>query len=98
MCGYFEDNHLFQTRCTCLTNVGDTCNRVGHDENLHNNIIEYESSHAKTCLESYVYSDGPDQSTHPRSLIRANIITKTRLFKYTENFTTKKGKFSDKKF
>ena len=24
-------------------------------------------------------------------------ITKTRLFKYTENFTTKKGKFSDKK-
>ena len=25
-------------------------------------------------------------------------ITKTRLFKYTENFTTKKWKFSDKKF
>ena len=25
-------------------------------------------------------------------------ITKTRLFKYTENFTTKNGKFSDKKF
>ena len=25
-------------------------------------------------------------------------ITKTRLFKYIENFTTKKGKFSDKKF
>ena len=24
-------------------------------------------------------------------------ITKTRLFKYTENFTTKKWKFSDKK-
>ena len=24
-------------------------------------------------------------------------ITKTRLFKYIENFTTKKGKFSDKK-
>ena len=24
------------------------------------------------------------------------LITKTRLFKYTENFTTKKGKFSDK--
>ena len=25
------------------------------------------------------------------------LITKTRLFKYTENFTTKKWKFSDKK-
>ena len=25
-------------------------------------------------------------------------ITKTRLFKFIENFTTKKGKFSDKKF
>ena len=25
-------------------------------------------------------------------------ITKTRLFKYIENFTTKRGKFSDKKF
>ena len=25
-------------------------------------------------------------------------ITKTRLFKYIENFTTKKGKFSGKKF
>ena len=25
-------------------------------------------------------------------------ITKTRLFKYTEVFTTKKGNFSDKKF
>ena len=24
--------------------------------------------------------------------------TKTRLFKYIENFTTKEGKFSDKKF
>ena len=26
------------------------------------------------------------------------LITKTRLFKYTENFTIKKWKFSDKKF
>ena len=26
------------------------------------------------------------------------LITKTRLFKYTENFTTKNGNFSDKKF
>ena len=25
-------------------------------------------------------------------------ITKTRLFKYIENFTTKEGKFSDKNF
>ena len=26
----------------------------------------------------------------------AKLITKTRLFKHIENFTTKKGKFSDK--
>ena len=31
-------------------------------------------------------------------LTRVVIITKTRLFKYTENFTTKKWKFSDKHF
>ena len=31
--------------------------------------------------------------TSPES---APFITKTRLFKYIENFTTKKGKFSDK--
>ena len=28
---------------------------------------------------------------------RQSVITKTHLFKYTENFTTKKGKFSEKK-
>ena len=32
------------------------------------------------------------------SLINVLFITKTCLFKYTENFTTKKWKFSDKKF
>ena len=32
-----------------------------------------------------------DQPAHSRSL-----ITKTRLFKYTENFTSKNWKFSDK--
>ena len=30
--------------------------------------------------------------------IRNAFITKTRLFKYIENFTIKKGNFSDKKF
>ena len=30
--------------------------------------------------------------------VEPQCITKTRLFKYTENFTTKKGKFSDKNF
>ena len=30
-------------------------------------------------------------------LNKNQVITKTRLFKYIENFTTKKGKFSDKK-
>ena len=31
-------------------------------------------------------------------IVTGFIITKTRLFKYTENFTTKKWRFSDKKF
>ena len=30
-------------------------------------------------------------------LQKSERITKTRLFKYTENFTRKNGKFSDKK-
>ena len=34
----------------------------------------------------------------PKRERKKTTITKTRLFKYTENFTTKKGKFSDKKF
>ena len=33
-----------------------------------------------------------------RSRLDFKLITKTRLFKNIENFTTKKGKFSDKKF
>ena len=31
------------------------------------------------------------------ALLSSHSITKTRLFKYIENFTTKKGKISDKK-
>ena len=27
--------------------------------------------HAKTCLRAYADSEGPDQTAHPRSLIRA---------------------------
>ena len=36
--------------------------------------------------------------THHAGLSGDQDITKTRLFKYIENFTTKKGKFSNKKF
>ena len=39
--------------------------------------------------------------SHKNMYILAHIfsyITKTRLFKYIENFTAKKGKISDKKF
>ena len=36
---------------------------------------------------------------NPELFLAATIyIMKTRLFKYIENFTTKKGKFSNKKF
>ena len=31
----------------------------------------YGSSHGKTCLRAYADSEGPDQTAHPRSLIRA---------------------------
>ena len=34
----------------------------------------------------------------PGSVLKLFDITKTRLFKNIENFTTKKGKFLDKKF
>ena len=36
--------------------------------------------------------------SYEQTLNKTEPITKTRLFKYVENFTTKKGKFSDKKF
>ena len=61
----------------------------------------------RTCLKAYFLT------VRPKSLFlcgqkqigiikdqnntQKNIITKTRLFKYTENFTTQKWKFSDKK-
>ena len=31
----------------------------------------YRPCHAKTCLRAYANSEGPDQTAHPRSLIRA---------------------------
>ena len=46
----------------------------------------YISNLLKTCRQSYSLP-----------FLRKHFITKTRLFKYIENFTTKKGKFSDKK-
>ena len=42
----------------------------------------------------WVHSVDPDQM---HFIIPLSLITKTRLFKYTENLTTKKWKFSDKK-
>ena len=36
-----------------------------------------------------------DDASYSETIIRLH-ITKTSLFKYTENFTTKKWKFSDK--
>ena len=42
------------------------------------------------CIHSPYFSYYPDNLT-------PKLITKTRLFKYIENFTTKNYKFSDKK-
>ena len=38
------------------------------------------------------------QKRHPLIKALTALITKTHLFKYIENFTTKKGNFSDKEF
>ena len=47
-------------------------------------------------------SSDPDQmlhnATHRAAITIEKFITKTSLFKYTENFTTKKLKISDKKY
>ena len=43
-------------------------------------------------------SDHPAYLQSHQELFSVIPITKTPLFKYIENFTTKKGKFSDKKF
>ena len=37
------------------------------------------------------------EKLHAVTYVPNDTITKTRLFKYIENFTTQKGKFSDKK-
>ena len=47
-------------------------------------------------LSEEVTLSKPDLSPSEVTLVKC--VTKTRLFKYIENFTTKKGKFSDKKF
>ena len=44
----------------------------------------------------YANNEGRNQIVHLPSLIKYFFITKTRLFKYIENFTTKNWKFSDK--
>ena len=45
-------------------------------------------------------TDGKTYNRQKADRLMSNMkpITKTRLLKYTENFTTKKIKFSDKKF
>ena len=48
----------------------------------------------RTIKYKWIYPENATVTKH--SLPEAH-ITKTRLFKYTENFTTKKWKFSDKK-
>ena len=48
------------------------------------------------CFCFQVEASSPLKSQSETSI--PNIITIARLFKYIENFTTKKGKFSDKKY
>ena len=33
--------------------------------------VEGHMGHTKTCVRAYADSEGPDQTAHPRSLIRA---------------------------
>ena len=43
-------------------------------------------------------SEGTEQVIPVNRVLIVSIITKTRLFKFIENFTTEKGKFSNKIF
>ena len=54
--------------------------------------LTYEPILIGTYFMTYAISIDPDQHAHPHKLH----IMKTHLFKYIENFTTKKRKFSDK--
>ena len=68
-------------------------------------LLLYDSQRGEKANMLYANSVGPDDHMHPYSLIWTSslrrhklqyLITKTRLFKYIENFTTKKWKFADK--
>ena len=51
-------------------------------------VVSYHVNHNISSYNIYSYVN---------YVVRGFNITKTRLYKYTENFTTKKWKFSDKK-
>ena len=38
--------------------------------------VSYEPRHAKKCLSAYADREGPDQTVHPRSLIRDFAVRK----------------------
>ena len=48
--------------------------------------------------EDLAYSHSQNIHSEQQKLYVLNVITKTRLFKYIENFTSKNWKFSDKNF
>ena len=63
----------------------------------------------KSYLRTFTSSGDSDQPVHSRSMMRiftgrildsqkCKTLRKTRLFKYIENFTTKKGQFSNKSY
>ena len=67
-----------------LISLGSSLSRCNHSTQK---VLYAETQHFLQCIRS-VWSE----SSH------GNLIMKTCLFKYSENFTTKKWKFSDEKF
>ena len=59
------------------------------------NIFHFRVVTSLECVTTPLYI--PRQLFYTMEVCHGQIITKTRLFKYIENFKTKKGKFSDKK-
>ena len=76
---------------------------VNFNKSLANDVVSFEQLGPGLKAERYENQlNNVEPYVHVFSLyIMGNIgvhITKTRLFKYTDNFTAKKRKFSDQKF
>ena len=89
-------------KCVLSTEQFYFCFPWDHGHNLESRKIEFRFSRhwsrgAYAALQTTILSYEESQWNRDRLSIFYCFIKKTRLFKYIENFITKKGKFSDKK-